>query len=84
MAGLSFFNPNTLSLVTQLISLGAGIVTIIRHKDGSLSILQVLDETDTNYNADLKAWADFTASKAAVQPPATPIKPIGEPGTPGA
>lgn len=41
----------------------ASLVTMIRHKDGTLTVLQVLDENDAAFDSNLKQAAEWFAKK---------------------
>jgi len=40
----------------------ASLIVLIRHKDNSLSVLQVLDEADAKFSANLKEATDWLAA----------------------
>lgn len=45
----------------------ASLIVMIRHKDNTLSVVQILDETDTKFNDNLKQATDWlTAHKQGV------------------
>jgi hypothetical protein len=40
----------------------ANLIVLIRHKDGGLSVLQVLDEADAKFSSNLKEATDWLAA----------------------
>lgn len=60
-------NPELIAIALQL---GANIIALIRHKDGTLTLMPLLDAADASFTANLKQMSDWAA--AHPQAPATP------------
>lgn len=43
----------------------ASLIVMIRHKDNTLSVVQVLDEADAKFSANLKEATDWLAAHPA-------------------
>ena len=84
MAGVAI--ATGLTLAAQLFPSIANLILAIRHPDGSVTLVTMLDQNDAGFEATIKSASDWIAAHPASAPvaPATSAAPPPIPGAPAA